>query len=772
MPSFHSLFYASLIWGWILFFPLETSAQTIEELRQYAKTAQEANDQIMLYNQLADTLLWISTDLQEVEQILDKALGICEEKHCADDVERWTKAMKAELLALNYGDFGMLNGEILPMIETLKSKNEKTKDDDLFEAYLYELSGVSKLISGEIEAALPALLRAKYILENTQLHHKRLGKIYQYLAYLYNFRSKYDSAIIYMHQAEDHFASLTDTLLWVQASNGLSTFMMNNSQIDEATEVLLNANKLAELYPPAEAYKYSLIGSLADVYITQRQFDKGEKLLLKHTLELEKYEEVDLRQKVNELWDFYMQLSKIYTKTQRLPEGLEYVQKAVELGETYNLIPLQKKNAKLNEVDLHLAMHNYEQAALILNAVNLEINKGGDIDAFNVRIAHAMIKLYTESKTLPTLETILQFKPILERVVLKNEIENNEDLLTAKELLLLFSIAQNDQLSSLGYMRDILALKDSFMNAEQTRIANELMLEYETEKNEQQILIQALEIEKAQNYRNMLAIICVLLLLACGMLISYYRQKRILAKNLTAMVEERTASLFKANDELKQNNEELERFAYITSHDLKEPLRNILSFIGLIERQKLASEPLTEYLEHIERNAHQMYRLIEDVLAFTGLRQRKIGKESIDMNVIVRDVEHALYQQISEKKAKIVYNSLPTIQADHSMIILIVKNLIENAVKYNEAEAPLIEIIYLGDETSHHFSVKDNGIGIDPVYHERIFKMFKRLHNRENYEGSGLGLAICKHIIKFYQGDIRVESQEGEGSTFIFSIPL
>lgn len=234
----------------------------------------------------------------------------------------------------------------------------------------------------------------------------------------------------------------------------------------------------------------------------------------------------------------------------------------------------------------------------------------------------------------------------------------------------------------------------------------------------------------------------------------------------------RTADLKKSNEELQMKNEELERFAFIASHDLKEPLRNISSFIGLINRRvgTQLPEEVKEYFNLINRNTRQMTNLITDVLEYSRVNKENINSEPVDLNHLLRDVQFALSQMIQDRKAQIKVSELFQVSTNRGLLFLIIKNLVENGIKYNESALPVIEVTGQEEAEYFHIEIKDNGIGIAPEYHDQIFEMFKRLHNRSEYSGSGLGLALCKRIINQLEGSISVKSEEDGGSIFRFSI--
>ena len=226
------------------------------------------------------------------------------------------------------------------------------------------------------------------------------------------------------------------------------------------------------------------------------------------------------------------------------------------------------------------------------------------------------------------------------------------------------------------------------------------------------------------------------------------------------------------NQKLKVANEELERFAYVASHDLKTPLRTIISFTGLLERDfkrnKLDSFP--DYFAYVKEGAKQMDSLISSTLEYSKVNHDVlIEKKEIDLNIIVDDIKMKLLQNYGND-VMIEKGDLPTILAEAGQMILLFQNLIENGLKYNQNPNKIVQISSNSTSKKTLITVKDNGIGINKEYHEQIFNMFKRLHTSHEYEGTGLGLAICKKIVDRMNGKIWLESEKGKGTTFFIEL--
>jgi PAS domain S-box-containing protein len=226
-------------------------------------------------------------------------------------------------------------------------------------------------------------------------------------------------------------------------------------------------------------------------------------------------------------------------------------------------------------------------------------------------------------------------------------------------------------------------------------------------------------------------------------------------------------------EELNRSNEELGQFAYIASHDLQEPLRMVASYTQLLSRRykgRLDSEA-DDFIAFAVDGANRMQRLIQDLLAYS-----RVGTKGTDL--LDYSSEEALQQAlinlrapIGDSGARVTHDPLPTVLADEMQLIQLFQNLVGNAIKYQSPGVPVIHIsAAMNVEKKWIFSVRDNGLGIDPQYFEKIFGMFQRLHKREEFAGTGIGLAICKKIVERHGGNISVESQPGQGSTFRFTL--
>jgi len=236
-------------------------------------------------------------------------------------------------------------------------------------------------------------------------------------------------------------------------------------------------------------------------------------------------------------------------------------------------------------------------------------------------------------------------------------------------------------------------------------------------------------------------------------------------ENLEELVAQRT-------EELARSNRELEQFAYVASHDLQEPLRVVASYTQLLEGQYKGrlGEEADEFLHYIVDGVQRMQQLISDLLSFSRVGNRGKPLRPTDTGVVVERVLANLQKAIEETGAAVTHDPLPTVQADETQLVQLFQNLIGNAIKFRGQQPPRIHVSAEAQDRRWCFSVRDNGIGIEPQYWEQIFAIFQRLHTRKKYPGTGIGLAICKKIVERHGGRIWLESRKGEGTTFFFTI--
>ena len=325
-----------------------------------------------------------------------------------------------------------------------------------------------------------------------------------------------------------------------------------------------------------------------------------------------------------------------------------------------------------------------------------------------------------------------------------------------------------------------LEYKDSVSNADLKTKVEALQTQFKVEQKETEnelLKAEAATNQKVIQNRNitMLALLLGLLLIGSWAIVVFRanRQKQQYNEKLQATVAERTSELQKANKDLEQANYELKMFNYIASHNIKEPIRNIGSYVGLMfkklpETFQLDFKP---YFDTVKNSTAQLYTLVEDFSRYTKLsKEREVKKQAVNLNTIVDGLKMSLTELADQENATIINEGLPTVQTSPSLIHTILKNIIENGLKFNTSNNPTVRLEATEQEEYIEIRITDNGIGIEQDYQEKIFGLFKQLHDRQQYEGSGTGLAIAKLLMDKLGGTINIESTLGKGSIFILQL--
>ncbi|MGO8667695.1 MAG: sensor histidine kinase, partial [Desulfobaccales bacterium] len=239
-----------------------------------------------------------------------------------------------------------------------------------------------------------------------------------------------------------------------------------------------------------------------------------------------------------------------------------------------------------------------------------------------------------------------------------------------------------------------------------------------------------------------------------------------LNEELEQRVQERTA-------ELERSNRDLEDFAYISSHDLQEPLRKIANFSEMLARQYQGQldEHGVRYFGYVTDGAKRMQDLINDLLNYSRVGRAEIPLTPASLEDILKGTLNDLHTVIKDSRAEISHEPLPALQVNPHQLGQLLQNLLTNAIKFHGGQPPRIHLAARQEDSEWVFSVRDYGIGFEPQYADGIFKVFKRLHSKEEYPGTGIGLAVCKKIVERHGGRIWAEAEPGRGATFYFTIP-
>ena len=288
----------------------------------------------------------------------------------------------------------------------------------------------------------------------------------------------------------------------------------------------------------------------------------------------------------------------------------------------------------------------------------------------------------------------------------------------------------------------------------------------EQQENELSLLNQRLQIQ--QWFSLALIVGFVLLGLLLRTYFKFYQQKKRHTEELARTVDERTASL-------QRTNEELQKFAFVASHDLKTPLRNISGFLTLLKRRSrkgISQEEANEYIDFALQATYDMNALIEDVLEYSRLEYLEPKVETFQLRPLLeRTISELLVVPTQQKSEVELVGAFPTLLGNPVIFQQLFRNLIDNGLKYNNSAQPKVTISAERQPDQITLKVSDNGIGIPSEYQAQVFGIFKRLHTADKYEGTGIGLAICRKIVDYYQGQIAIENHIPNGTSFKITLP-
>lgn len=508
------------------------------------------------------------------------------------------------------------------------------------------------------------------------------------------------------------------------------------------------------------------MSSLGKLFGMQNDFVSGEK----YTLEFLKLIPEDKPvHKVNG----YFELIRLYLESKQIDKAEYYNQVALHLVDSLSLVDfqvdflLQKVSISLEKDKPDIAMDAYRKASMVANEI------GNPNYQQLCKLSYAEIlefqKRYGEALSL------------FEQSIKDNE--EGEVVLT--ELLAYYQSAskiadkKGDFEKAFRYILKANELGDSLSTEEQKAKSKFLLIKFDAEQREKENALLSAQILQKQSQNRFLYAVIALFLIATLFLIAAFFQKRNYNKLLESEVSNRTIELENANKSLQNLNIQLREFNNILSHDLKEPLRSIVGFSEMATRELssvngIQSDRVIKYLDYVKKGGKQLNVLIDDVSQFQSISEPlPEDLKLVDVNLVIESILESIQYLLQDKEVVVKFENLPRIYSYNTLLFLIFKNLIENGIKFNNSSKPTILIKYEQSDDFHVFLVQDNGVGIAPKYHDRVFGMFKRLHDRRVYEGSGLGLNIVKKIVDKLGGSVGIiESDENKGSLFQVSLPI
>lgn len=485
----------------------------------------------------------------------------------------------------------------------------------------------------------------------------------------------------------------------------------------KSQEYYLNALRLMESFPKKNDY---MIEELARTYYglailhDLSQFDELKKMYLGKALEY-------ALQSGNKgtISRCYNAFAVYYAKRKEFEIALNYYQKsldlALEVGEQ-NMLAVCYNNLG----STHVELKQFEKGLEFLYKA-LELKKiGGKLNAIGFTHIHIGKAYYDWGKYREALENFLEAEKLILAAGTKHEIHTCYDYISK-----IYSVL-NDFESAYEYLKKFIEVSNENQNFDKAAAILDAQTKFELEKKEKEAEL--------------------------------LRQKNIEIERYAFRLE--------------SSNKELKQFAHIASHDLKEPLRMVGSYVSLLDKKLKGrlTEDETVYMQFVIDGTKRMYSLINDILEISKINMESHFRE-VNLNMVVYEVIQNLAPETLAKADILVQSSLPVVEADRTQMLQLFQNIISNAIKYNKSDRARVEISCRNYQGNHEITIEDNGIGIAPEYREKVFVIFQRLHSRNEFSGTGIGLAICKKIIENMNGKIWVEESRLGGSAFKFILP-
>ncbi len=613
--------------------------------------------------------------------------------------------------------------------KAIKKARELSNEEFLAKSYYY-LGWVNSRTSNYSEALSYYMEASKYSFENVE--ELSLARVYSGISSIYRSLGEYEKAYSTEMKVLSEFEEKNDTSAIAGCYYNIGTIFFYQKQFGASLENYQKAFDLVKLLD-APRLQYSCLGGLGSVYA-----------------------ELEQKGKANEYNMAALELARdIGYKT-----GIGY-----SLG---------------NLASQHEKEKNYKEAKNLLNqSLNIKKEIGDSWGVVGSLTSLGKIAI-VEKKFDDALDYL---KEALELSIEIDSKPRQSDL--NQELSILYDEMGNKELSLL-YLQKYVALKDVILNEKTLEEMGRSKGKYEVQKREHEISMLKKEnellgatkkIQKLQIY--LFAIAGIFLLMFTG----WFMKQLKFSRNMNALLEEKNDLLNSKNDEINVTNKRLEvsnqnltQFAYVASHDLKEPLRMIHSYTSLLKRKYGSSFDDTghEFMYYITDAVGRMQTLLDDLLDFSRADGSVGDADLINVNDATDIVNANLRHRFEEDNSVLIIHkeNMPIVRAHRTQLVQLFQNLVSNGLKFKADRDPVVEVDCRKENDKYIFSVKDNGIGISKKNQARVFEMFGRLHTKEEYEGTGIGLATCERIVNSLGGEIWLTSEEGVGTTFLFSLPI
>lgn len=642
-------------------------------------------------------------------------------------------------------NFQRVTDSLLLVLEQSQGKEQQV---DL----LNEISYAYRRVSPEkvLEYAQQAAELAQQIQhkKGESIAHKNMGIAY------YKMGVHQDTIVWYYQKAIDIAEEIDDYYTQAACNNNIALVYNTIADYHTAIQYYLKGIKIFdENFDEEMRLKGLMLGNVGTSYFRLKEYNKANEYLIR-CIQLAE------RNKIKSLLSMYLDdLGRTYVELNRLEEAEAQFSRGFKIQKQLGDYQSSIQNLH-HSIDLHIKQGHFkkaEQAALEAKSIAEE----RQFPLLKTKSLTYLSTIYLSKKDLPKAIEYGQ-NALANAKITKNKQSEKEILHILADIYAL----QNDFKKAYYAHTMTTAISDSIVNAAKTKITAELEASYQNREKERQIKFLNKEKAIQKNQIRLLGILMLTAILSLFIILYLLGKKRKQAD----IISEKNVEL----EKYIAYNLQLENFAYIASHDLKTPLRTIVSFTQLLKRKLKNKIDTTEreYLDFIIGSTKEMSYLIEDLLSYSRIQKQELHIEKIDLQTFVEKILGRIDTYIQDKQAIIHLDIAPQyIYSDMLKLQQLLQNLILNAIKFHRPDVlPVVEISCVDKGDAWAFEIRDNGIGIDEHYFDKIFLIFKRLNNKKDYEGSGIGLAICKKIVEQHQGKIYIESTLGQGSSFFFTI--
>lgn len=595
------------------------------------------------------------------------------------------------------------------------------------------------------------------------------GRAYRIFAISHYFKGEYEPALEFGTKALEIAESIDDQLGILRAANTISATYNLKAKNDKSIEYLIFAYKAAEELNDSLSM-VRLLQNLGYLHSEENNLTESTKYYKQiPTFKIHKGSSSEYKSTV------YHGSAIYYRNIKEYDEAIRLFTLGIDVAEESNNLYVQ--GGLHEEVGItYDKINSYEKAEYHFKESMKKYKKIGNNEQY-VYVVSELVSLYNETGQYGlAVEFGKEGIKLADQLNVTSD-QSNLSLELAKAYEKLGEIPL-----ALKYQKDHKKWSDSLSSITKDEIILKLESDYQLSLLEnKQIENEARQIKnesiiKGQKQKNNIYIL--LLLLATITSLFYwlnFKTKEKYSKTLENKVAERTKDLKLANEELSIANAELERFAYVSAHDLKEHLRNIGSFSSLLEREseslkEKGNEKISSYFNVLKTSTSSMSQLVEDILKYVSIKKENIDQH-VNLNQVVKNIKARNNANHQLANAEIICENLPNIRANNQHINLLFTELIENGFKFNNHATPEVSISFAESENDLTIYIKDNGIGLDEIYSKQAFTMFTRLHNRSEYQGSGLGLAIVNKIVNLLDGQVEIHNRKTVGTRVELILP-